>query len=110
MEQKLPWAWTTGRSGIRLWILDSRCGDCESTLGCDSPVNSVSWSPDGSKIAAGLDDGVRIFDSASSALIRSPLDVEAVVSSSVLFSMDGCKIATCFQRLRMMMTNFRKVA
>ena len=37
---------------VKLWDLST--STCLSTMNCDSSVNSVSWSPDGAKIAAGF--------------------------------------------------------
>ena len=69
---------------IKLWNTDT--GAELSTLRCDSCVNSVSWSPDGAKIAAGSDDKkVRIFDVASGALVGSPLTGHRYVLFPIFF-------------------------
>eukprot|EP00918_Siedleckia_nematoides_P075843 GHVU01165939.1.p1 GENE.GHVU01165939.1~~GHVU01165939.1.p1 ORF type:complete len:136 (+),score=11.78 GHVU01165939.1:358-765(+) len=57
---------------------------------------SVSWSPDGTRLASGsLDKTVRIWDASTGAPIGSPLNVGGDVSS-VAFSIDGSKIAAAF--------------
>jgi WD40 repeat protein len=55
---------------------------------------SVSWSPDGSKIASGSDDStVRVWDSSTGAVL-STLEGHSGAMTSVSWSPDGSKIAS----------------
>jgi WD40 repeat protein len=51
----------------------ARIFECQSTMTVDSAVNSVAFSPDGSKIAAAYSDAIQIFDAQTQGKIGSPL-------------------------------------
>jgi WD40 repeat protein len=65
-------------------------GICQSTLTFDDDIDSVAFSPDGSKIAVVCRREMQIFDSETTAKLGSPLTVGI---ASVVFSPDGSKIA-----------------
>jgi WD40 repeat protein len=64
-------------------------GTCQSTLTFDDRIDSVAFSPDGSKIAVVCRREMRIFDSETTAKLGSPLTVG---TDNVVFSPDGSKI------------------
>ena len=76
---------------IKTWDITS--GSCLSTLrGHDRKVLSVSWSPDGTRLASGsIDTTVMIWDAASGEQLRS-LKVDSAVYS-VAFSPDSTTLA-----------------
>ena len=57
-------------NSIKIW--DTNTGDCESTLTVNNGVNSVAFSPDGSKIAAANFTDIQIFDTQTQAKVGSP--------------------------------------
>ena len=77
---------------IRIWDLVT--GTSLHTLpGHSDQVDSVAFSPDGTRLASGSDDRtVRLWDASTGAPVGSPLKVGGVVNS-VAFSVDGSKIA-----------------
>jgi WD40 repeat protein len=77
---------------IKVW--NAKTGKCESTLSVDSPVYSVAFSPDGSKIAATYSDKVQLFDAQTQATIGSPLTGHSHFVHSVAWNNDGSKLAT----------------
>ena len=58
-------------STVKLW--NPKTGDCVSTLTVGWHLNSVAFSPDGSKIAAALWKEISIFDAQTQAKLGSPL-------------------------------------
>ncbi|KAK7059455.1 WD40 repeat-like protein [Favolaschia claudopus] len=68
----------------------------EKSLGHDSPVMSVAFSPDGKHIVSGSDDNttVRIWDAATGAAIGEPLQGHDSAVTSVAFSPDGKHIVS----------------
>ena len=80
---------------IKLWNLDD--GGMISTMRCDSKVWSVAYSPDGTKLAAGLDypsNSVVVFNTQNNEQICS-LNVDAGLYGvlSVSFSPKGDMVA-----------------
>ena len=61
-----------GDNSVRLWSTES-CAPTGSPLTVDSPVYSVAFSPDGSKIAAAHSNGIQVFDAQTQAKLGSPL-------------------------------------
>ena len=61
--------------------------------GHDSGINSVTFSPDGSKIISGSDDKtIRVWDASTGVEMLSPLQGHDSGVSSIAFSPDGSKI------------------
>ena len=83
---------TGGDGPARLWDADS--GTSIATLtGAAGPVWSVAFSPDGTMLATGSDDGTAgLWDVATRRQIGGPLTADPV--NSVAFSPDGTMLAT----------------
>jgi WD40 repeat protein len=64
----------SGSSDRTLKIWSVKTGKCESTLTVDSQVNSVTFCPDGSKIAVAHWRHIQIFDAQTQAKLGSPLE------------------------------------
>jgi len=82
-------------NSIILW--DVASGKQLKTLQDSGAVNSVCFSPDGTKIASGLDNTVKIWDIASSQIlttIKAANDNEFGNVNRVHFSPDGMKLAS----------------
>ena len=61
----------SGDKTVKIWKTST--GKCQSTLTVDSSVHSVSFSPDGSKIAAAYSNEIQLFDTQTQAKLGSPL-------------------------------------
>tara|TARA_R110002096_G_scaffold26518_7_gene81765 strand:+ start:3375 stop:8057 length:4683 start_codon:yes stop_codon:yes gene_type:complete len=60
-----------------------------------SSVNSVAWSPDGTRLASTSDDGtIRLWDAASGAAIGEPLTGHSFWVKSVAWSPDGTRLVS----------------
>ena len=59
---------------VRIWSVSSTgTFECQSTLTVDDSVYCVTFSPDGSKIAAAQSNEIQIFDAQTQAKLGSPL-------------------------------------
>ena len=77
---------------VRIW--DASTGQFRSTLTVDSGVNSVAFSPDGSKSAAAYWYNIQIFDAQTNAKLGSPLRGHSDYVLSVSWSPDGTMLAS----------------
>ncbi|KIK93603.1 hypothetical protein PAXRUDRAFT_828818 [Paxillus rubicundulus Ve08.2h10] len=58
-------------------------------------VNSISFSPDGTKLASGHDDmKIRVFDVENGDLVLGPVEGHTLYVSSVVWSLDGSRLFT----------------
>ena len=78
---------------MKLWDVTS--GECLQTLeGHSECVFSVSFSPDGTKVASGSDDKtVKLWDVTSGECLQT-LEGHSSTVTSVSFSPDGTKVAS----------------
>ncbi|KIM29936.1 hypothetical protein M408DRAFT_22388 [Serendipita vermifera MAFF 305830] len=93
-------SWHTGR----LWIL----GQHHSSLGCQdrrysdgpleghrSPISSLSFSPDGTRIVSGSSDQtIRVWDAETGDTVMGPLEGHTSSVTSVSFSSDGTRVVS----------------
>ena len=76
---------------VQLW--DAATGDVLQTLVLDQPATSLSFSPDGSMLAAGTGNDVQIWDTASGKLLTSLTGHSGAVNLAA-FSPDGKSLAS----------------
>ena len=91
--QPWPAAATTARCGCGMWPATGR----SATRSPATPmrVQSVAFSPDGTTLASGSDDGtVRLWDVANRRQVGAPLTGHTDAVNSVAFSPDGNTLAT----------------
>ena len=85
----------SGDRTVRIW--DSETGNLVAGpfQGHSLSVNSVAFSPDGTRIASGSSDKtVRIWDSETGKLVAGPLKGHTYYVTSAAFSPDGTRIAS----------------
>jgi len=77
-------------------VFDAQSGDRLATVRCDNAVRSVAYSPDGTKLAAGLDypsNSVVVFNEHNNEQICS-LSGHSYSVNSVCWNSDGTKLAS----------------
>ncbi|KAH7920541.1 WD40 repeat-like protein [Leucogyrophana mollusca] len=79
---------------VRLWDVDTG-GPSREPLRCESSGICVAFSPDGSRIAAGLWDGsFEVFDIATGKVVVGPIKAHTQFVSSLVYSPDGRLLVT----------------
>ena len=76
---------------VKIW--NPATGECLSTLSCDAPVRSVSFSPDSKIIAAGCYEKVELIDAVTYE-VKSSLSGHSGQVESLSWSNDGTKLAS----------------
>lgn len=79
--------------GIRLWDINTG-KEIASTTGHKTPVNCVAYSPDGTILASGSDDGAIILWDAASGAEKGRLGKNLKVIEALTFSADGHWLAS----------------
>ncbi|KAF8595569.1 WD40 repeat-like protein, partial [Ceratobasidium sp. AG-I] len=80
---------------IRVWGAHSGISVAGPFEGRTSPVFSVAFSPDGTRIVSGSGDKtIRVWDAHSGLLVAGPFEGHTDSVSSVVFSPDGTRIAS----------------